>query len=91
MEKKLPKYEIIDTKDIPRPKGGAFSKTAPIIIELLNLIPKGKTLKVVETPNLKATTVNGFLKRKRKHGKLLDYKFTQRKINGKTNMFITHE
>ena len=87
---KLPEGELIDIKDIPPPKGGIVSKIAPTIMELLKTIPEGQAYKFVETEELKATSVNGFLKRKHKNGKLLKYTFTQRKINGKTTIFIKH-
>ena len=86
----LPEHEIIDIKDIPPPKGGIVSKIAPTITELLKRIPKGKATKLTETEKLKATAINGWLKRMHKKGKYKNYKFTQRKINSKTTIFIIH-
>jgi hypothetical protein len=66
-------------------------KIAPIILKLLKEIPHGKAIIFVETEELKANSINRFIKRRHKKRQLLEFKFMQRKIKDKTAIFITRK
>jgi len=66
-------------------------KIAPIILKLLEKIPKGKAMMMIETKDFKAPSVNRFIKRRHKKGELQEYKFMQRKINNHLAIFIARK
>ena len=65
-------------------------KIAPIILERLKDIPKGKSLTFPESNKFKASSVYSLIHRQHQKNQLLNYKVVQRKINNKNHIYILH-